>query len=421
MPRPSARPCLCLVTLLALLFAGCARPPSTPAPFDAEGLDPATDTRMGRFDDGIVLTDEPATTLPAFDGVTGEPLTGRRLQALLDAADVILLGEVHNDPLAHRLQERFVRASLGDGSGALALEMLERRPGQDLRVAPGVEALEAAGLNGWANWRTFYLPIIETAARLNAPIMASNTPRPYVRMARMSGYGAMRTLPEAEQELFDFPPTGPDVDAALLPYRARFLDRMRGMRDTHARDPVAVDPATRPATRPRPTRGTRPIDFYRAQLVWDATMAQSIREARRRYGAPVVHLNGAFHSDYDGALTVLLRRAGLRVMTVSFVPTESTRLHPGDVGRADAVIYTGPLRAAPAILPPATLPATAPATLPAVEPAPVIGRRPPVLGVGPASPTTVPTTLPTTPTTPTTLPAPGPTTTPATPDIEFDK
>jgi hypothetical protein len=131
--------------------------------------------------------------------------------------------------------------------------------------------------------------------------------------------------------------------------------------------------------------------FYEGQLIWDATMADSIGAAVRQHGTPIVHLVGQFHSDFDGGLTTMLRRDGFDVTTVSFVPVAAYRLRPDDIGRADVVIYTGPKRDLPPALPAMTTPK--PATRPNIRPATrpdVVGRRPAVLGRGPLVPTTVP-------------------------------
>ena len=48
--------------------------------------------------------------------------------------------------------------------------------------------------------------------------------------------------------------------------------------------------------------------MYRAQLVMDATMAESIAAASRAGAVKVVHLVGHFHCDFEGGLIQELRR-----------------------------------------------------------------------------------------------------------------
>ena len=387
-----------LALIVTLLLAGCGAGGDPAAPFDARrGLDPVTDTRLGRDDFAVTLTDE-FTDLPVFDGVTGEPVTGRALQEMLRSHDAVLLGEVHVDPLAHRLQRRFVRAALPgpDGGGALALEMLDRDD-----AGTRLNDLDESSLADWTAWRQFYLPVVDAAVDAGVPVVAANAPREYVVAARVGGYDALRGLNPGSRKRFALPPDDYATDADLIEYRRRFLETLDDGHDVTRPETLTPRPATtRPlflqTTRVATTRPSRdpasPRSYFEAQLVWDATMARTVAAAHRRFGGPVVTLVGSFHSDFDGGLTTLLRRRGLDVMTVSFVPVASGRLRPEDVGRADVVIYTGPLRPVPPDPQPTpAVPPTTPQTLPTERPEPrPIAREPAVLGEGPAAPATVP-------------------------------
>jgi uncharacterized iron-regulated protein len=391
-------PCIVLLVVAGAL-SGCRRESSAlvdnprDSRFGLAGFDQATQTALGR-DDYMIQVRDSDEQLPVFDGITAEPMTGRRVIERIRAADVVILGETHTDPMAHRLQVRFVREALAMGNGALSLEMITRdhqAAASRVRNRPGAaEALLAeTSLNTWPHWRTFYLPVIEAAAAMDRPIVAANAPSQHVRLARNEGHEALRDLDREEQRLFDLPEPG----SVYPDYRRRFEATMsthggvqpatrpttqpttrsgRERLSAHAPQQPQTRPATtRPATRPgviqpatRPGRTPRdpmsPAAFYDAQLVWDATMARSIMMARARHGSPVVHLVGSFHSDFDGGLTSMLRERGLDVVTVSFVPDDAQRLRSEDVGRADIVIYTGADRP----LPPERAPATRPTTRP---------------------------------------------------------
>lgn len=332
---------------------------------------------------------------PVFDGVTAEPVTGRDLQARLEAADVIVLGEVHDDRAGHDLQARLTAAALpgSEGGGALTLEMLER--------GDSVANLEESALSEWTNWEQAYLPTIRVAQRAGRPVVPANAPREYVTTARVSGYETLANLDPSSRRQFALPPEGfaDEVDS----YRQRFVaahesghtltdeaaDEVPTTQpgdagippevDTKATVDFLNDPTARPTATPRAYSTTQPAtqpvrdsasaaSYFEAQLLWDATMAESIYVARRRYGAPVVHLVGSFHSDYNGGLTELLRRRNLEVLTISLVPVDAPRLRPIDVGRADVVIYTG------------VAPIERPASEPTEEPT---GRIPAAVGEGP--------------------------------------
>ena len=198
--------------------------------------------------------------------------------------------------------------------------------------------------------------------------------RPTPRASTPSSPGSTATTPcasstPASRKLFELPP--PDLE--LPAYRERFAAGV----GVHG-EGVDLD------------------GYYDAQLLWDATMAESIADALVRWGGPVVHLNGGFHSDFDGGLTSLLRRRGLSVLTASLVPGDSGRLAPADAGRARVVIYTGTPQPTPATQP-TTQPATQPTTLPATQPAgdaEPFARVAPQIGSGALRPATVPATRP---------------------------
>lgn len=398
---PTARRLL-VPLVLAAAMTGCAKEKITPvAPFDADPQRAMNGVSVVDFGTSFAIEDV-AGTQPMFDGRTGEPMTAAMLHQLLAEADVIILGENHADAVGHQLQARFVAAALpgatggedgggsggGDGGGgALTLEMLTRADAQSGRRLDVESSLVGSGLESWTNWREFYLPSIEAARRAGRPVVAANAPREYVVTARVSGYDVLRNLDQQSQTLFDLPPEDMDIDLELGHYRENFA---HAMAMSHGEDvepqqpgPTTI-PATLPATRPAEVVMQRPMldAHFDAQLVWDATMAQSIYRARSRYGAPIVHLVGAFHSDFDGGTTTLLKRRGLDVMTVSFVPATSGRLRPDDVGRADVVVYTGEL---PAVI----------VEEETTEDQP-IGRMPAVIGEGPITPATLPATLPAT-------------------------
>src|SRR5690606_28969583 len=172
-----------------------------------------------------------------LDGRTGEPLVGRDLLARMRTADVVIVGETHTAPLAHRLQVRFIREALADG-GALSLEMMARDEQVHLdriRSRPGAAEAELAEteLARWPRWRSFYLPQVEAALQMGRPVVAANAPRALVTAARERGYDYLRNLPDDQRRLLDLP----DAGASYPEYRRR---------DGHAA--LIHRPATRPST-----------------------------------------------------------------------------------------------------------------------------------------------------------------------------
>ena len=92
--------------------------------------------------------------------------------------------------------------------------------------------------------------------------------------------------------------------------------------------------------------------YYFAQCLKDETMAESIADAYSAgaaiHHAPiVVHVTGAFHSDYHEGTTarVVRRLPAQRVVTVTIVPNGEHAAGPPDKKQADVLIFeSGPAR-----------------------------------------------------------------------------
>jgi hypothetical protein len=181
-----------------------------------------------------------------------------------------------------------------------------------------------------------------------------------VRIARTDGYDRLKDLPAERQAFVSIPVTWP------MDYRQRFIDVMNGAgddEDEHEDDededeaesetqtkqqsttsPAATAPASRPASPHGPMKPEEIDPGFRSQLLWDATMADSIARALRTPRTQkVIHLVGQFHSDFAGGTVkeVRARRPIARVLTVSMQRADGEFLRERDDGRADVVIYTG--------------------------------------------------------------------------------
>ncbi|MCC6124912.1 MAG: ChaN family lipoprotein [Pirellulales bacterium] len=141
-----------------------------------------------------------------IDVYRGEPIRYREVLADLAKADVIYLGEQHRIVRHHEIQERIV-ADLGKMSFPLAvgLEQMEacRQPDLDRfnRGEIGFDELAAATdwADRWGNYRQ-YRPILETARKLKAPVVALNAKAETIRQVARSG-GVEKLPPELRKEL----------------------------------------------------------------------------------------------------------------------------------------------------------------------------------------------------------------------------
>jgi uncharacterized iron-regulated protein len=212
--------------------------------------------------------------------------------AVLDAlpqADVVILGEIHDNPKHHENQARAVRAI---EPAALVFEMLTLE--QAARITPELrddpDAL--ARVLDWeaSGWPAFddYHPIFEAAPE--AVIFGGGAPMDTVRQALVEGaaasfgpgardFGLDVALPEAEQaarEALQFQAHCNALPETMLP----------GM--------------------------------VEAQRLRDAALARAVIEAHEATGGPVVLITGSGHARTDWGVPALLDKAapGLSVMSV---------------------------------------------------------------------------------------------------------
>ncbi len=266
----------------------------------------------------------------------GGPVSWADLVGASQEADVVILGEQHGNPTglsaAAALWRDLLAASPANGRTALALEFFERDEQSrlddflsglsDERTLVRRTGRDAAG-SPTGNWPPGHRDMVIAARDAGRPVVAANAPRPYVRLARRSGFEALRSLTVEQQRLFrvpDAPPTGR--------YRADFDLFMNGGPPMNADEQASTD-----AT-------------FRAQSLWDWTMAESVAAASAAGHRPVVLVVGQFHTDFDGGLVQALRllRPSARIVTASFrseTAHDAAALAEEDRGRADFVIGTG--------------------------------------------------------------------------------
>jgi uncharacterized iron-regulated protein len=308
--------------------------------------------------------------LAMFSGHTGRMLTWDDVRSAMQWADVILVGEQHNDAVAHQVELALVSDAVGMASPTgVSMEMLERNEQEivdaylagDISQKEFVKRTGSANWGGRGKWNDWYQPIVDAARDADVPVIAANSPRKYVREARVEGYGVLWGHPPVERKWYFIPRrilTGS--------YARRFMRIMTHHSKPVRRSKPKPKPATRPATRPATTRPAKcpvttkpakcpvpakrpmrrpkldPNTFFRAQLVWDATMAGSIAQGLDSGLARVIHLVGQFHTDFDGGTVQYLldRKPGLKILTISLQNASATELRPSDKKRADVVIYT---------------------------------------------------------------------------------
>jgi uncharacterized iron-regulated protein len=274
----------------------------------------------------------------------------------LSHADVVFVGEQHDDPNTHRLE-----LAVLDGLRrrhvplTLSLEMFERDV-QDVVVRYLADAITEAELlkdaRPWPRYSTDYRPLLELAKTEKWRVLAANAPRRFASDVAKSGKEALDRLSAADRRM-----VARDLQCPHDDYFQRFVKAM----EEHA-EPAGEKTAkdkVRSEKPPEKEAPAKPADskrdgaamterYYWSQCVKDETMAESIATAFDAQGSnpkPVVHFTGAFHSDFGQGTAERTRRRlpGRRVAIVTILPVaDLDSLAPGgeDLKRADYLVYT---------------------------------------------------------------------------------
>jgi uncharacterized iron-regulated protein len=285
------------VLLAAIILVLQLPPPSAP-PFSSYVPQRVFDTRQKTFGD--------------FESMLAD----------LTRADVVFVGEQHDDPNTHRLELAILEGLTRRGVAVVvAMEMFERDVQTTIDQYAAGTLTEEQFLKDsrpWPRYASDYRPLVEFAKAHHLAIVASDVPRRIASdvgktgLSALDGLGADRKL--AAREL-------------TCPTSGDYYTRFAGAMGDHV--------------------GSSP-NFYFAQCIKDETMGESVADAFQRSATgrvTILHVNGAFHSDFgEGAADSARRRMpGRRVAVVSVLTEDNLdTLTPADddFKRADYLLYT---------------------------------------------------------------------------------
>ncbi|MGA0254577.1 MAG: ChaN family lipoprotein [Rhodothermales bacterium] len=156
-----------------------------------------------------VVTAPAAAQLATADDVTesdyriyrsdGTPATMAEVRAALASVEVVFVGELHNDPVSHHIEQQVLEGwfDTHGHAAALSLEMFSR----------DVQYIVDEYLSGlitdthfqqasspWSNYKTDYRPLVEFAKAHGLPVIAANAPRRYANMVSRNGRTALASL-----------------------------------------------------------------------------------------------------------------------------------------------------------------------------------------------------------------------------------
>lgn len=213
-------------------------------------------------------------------------------------SDVILFGELHNNPVCHWLQFELTSDLFDEKKDQLVLgaEMFER-DGQlilDEYINGHISTRSfETQARLWPNYETDYKPLVEFAKENELLFIATNIPRRYASIVFKQGFEGLDSL-DKHAKMF-FPPMPVPYDADLPGYKSML--EMGGGMGGHASD-----------------------NFPKAQAIKDATMAHFIIQNLPE-GKLFLHYHGTYHSNnFEGIMWYLNEyKPGLKIMTIASV------------------------------------------------------------------------------------------------------
>jgi uncharacterized iron-regulated protein len=259
-------------------------------------------------------------SLQAFDkpayvlyNAKGKKVSYEKMLKNLQKQDVVLIGELHNNPISHWLELEITQALLEKRQLVLGAEMFERD--NQAALTNYVQGkITAKGLDSsarlWKNYKTDYAPLVNFAKEKTLPFIATNVPRKYASQVSRGGFESLANLTSEEKTWVA--PTPIAYDANLPGYQ-----KMLTMMGEH----------------------TSP-NMPKAQALKDATMAHFLF-TNWTPGSLFIHYNGSYHSEYYEGISWYLKRskADIKIATIATVSQkEIDSLLPEHLLKADYII-----------------------------------------------------------------------------------
>lgn len=252
---------------------------------------------------------------------TGKAASMEDVIAAFDRIEVVCVGELHDDSVAHLFEAELLRRAVERYSSndakikkrplALSLEMFER----DVQIVldeylRGLVSERHFLLSSrpWNNYQKDYRPLVELAREKNLPVIAANAPARYVNRVSRLGPASLKDLtPTAKAWLPPLP-----YEPASPAYAAKFKQLMN--------EPQVSGSVQNP---PSPHGTSYLLD---AQSLRDATMAHAITQhLKRQSEALILHISGNFHSEQRLGLPeqLLHYRPKSRTLIITIVKDKS--------------------------------------------------------------------------------------------------
>lgn len=247
----------------------------------------------------------------------GAKATYDQLLAEAKKADIVLFGELHDNPMSHWLQRELTDDLFADKKENLVLgaEMFEADDQITLdeylagRISDKTLKEEA---KLWNNFPTDYKPLLDIAKTNKLRFIACNIPRRYANMVYSKGEKMLDSI-------------NADAKKWIAPFPIKYDANLKCYKDIY-----------------ESAGGHGGDNLPKSQAYKDATMAHFILKNWSK-GKTFIHYNGAYHSNNHQGIEWYLKQQNpdLKVMVISTTEQkDNSKLEEEAMGSGDFIICT---------------------------------------------------------------------------------
>ena len=246
---------------------------------------------------------------------SGKEVSYEKMMKSIHGSDVVLIGELHNNPISHWIQLEVTQSLYEKEQKNLVLgaEMFES-DNQLILNEYLTGAIKEDNFKKevklWPNYDTDYKPLVEYAKSNKLDFIATNTPRRYASIVYNRGFSALDSLTDEAKKYIAPIPIKYDPEVGCY-------KKMKEMMGGHGG-----------------------LNLPKAQALKDATMAHFILQNWEKDKC-FVHYNGAYHSDYHEGIAYYLQQsnAELKTQTITTVLQDDVSyLFKDNKNKADFII-----------------------------------------------------------------------------------
>jgi uncharacterized iron-regulated protein len=214
-------------------------------------------------------------------------------------ADIILFGELHNNPICHWLEQELTKDlhTIKKSDLILAAEMFE----SDDQIA--INEYLTGKLSDktfkdevklWSNYSNDYKPLLDFAKTNHLPFIAANIPRRYANMVYSKGLERLDSIDN-------------EAKRWICPLPMKYDPELKCYKDIY-----------------ESAGGHGGQNLPKSQAIKDATMAYFIMKNFSK-GKTILHYNGSYHSNFHEGIEWYLRqqKKDLKILTIASVEQEN--------------------------------------------------------------------------------------------------